>query len=666
MTRPRGVRRLALSTVLAALVVVLLPGAGPASAHAFVVSSNPSDGQVLATAPTELRLRLSEPVVLGSTSVTLVGGSVRRELTGLRVVEAAGAGSERSGSDGAQGGGSGAAGAEADEAPVELVATLPPLERGSYRVSVETFSADDLHRTAAVLVFGVREQVAAAGRQEVAPRLDEALLRWVVLAGLSLGLGSGLLGRLARPAAHQSLVRVRAAADHVAAAGCGMAALTALALLVVQVSGEGSAGLEVLRGAYGARWATREAGLLLLAAAAALRWRRQVPRGTLLVFTTGALLATSGEALLGHAGAGTTTSWTRVAATALHVGAAATWLGAAVLLTGCTLVLRREGVPGRALARSLLRRFGLPAAACVSVMLVTGLLLASNVVASVDALLVTDYGRVLLTKTALATVALLLGLTHALSLHPRLRLGRHTAVTAARTPGRSLVAEGGAATMALALAAVLAAGQPAIGPGLVVDPAAAFEPTTSAFAEDLQEQVSIQPNRPGPNIVVVTVSSTRRPDPAPVVGVSVSLQASGSGWRAVGTGERSAPGQWSIPVTLTGAGRASATVTVTRVGRAPTVLPLPWVVAQSVPSEPVVSLASVQGWLRGAAAALGLALLLAWVVGGLRSWRRRRTPATLSVAALLAAPVGPPVRAPAGEPVATPDEQPASGHATSR
>lgn len=629
MTGPGRARRLALWATLAALAGMVFAGAGPASAHAFLVSSNPSDGQVLDTAPAELRLRLSEPVLLGSTSVTVVGGSVRHELTGLRLVEGTvpgtpDAGTPDPGSGGGAGAGSQGSQVGSDEAPVELVAALPPLGRGSYRVSMETVSADDLHRTAAVLVFGVQQQVAAAGRQEAAPRLDEALLRWVVLAGLCLGLGAPLVRRLTRPARHPSVVGVATSADQVAAAACGLAALTGLALLAVQLSGEGAAGVEALRGGYGARWLLREVGLLALGASAALRWRRTAPRVADAALACGAVLATMGEALLGHAGAGATTSWARVVATAAHIGAATTWAGAVVLLTGCTLVLRHGGVPGRALARALLRRFALPAAGCVSVMVVTGVFLASSVVTSVDAVLVTDYGRVLVAKVVLTALALLLGLAHTRSLHPALRLRGPRAATASITPGRSLLVEGVAAAGALVLAAVLAAGQPAVGPALLGDPGAGFDPTVSAFADDLQEQVSIRPNRPGPNIAVVTVSSTRRPDPAPVTGVSVAVYAVGGALRSAGTGEQSAPEQWSVPVTMTQSGRVDTVVTVTRTGVPPTVLPVDWVVAQAAPAVPVVSLAPVQGWLRAGAAALALLLALAWGLGTARWWRRRR------------------------------------------
>ncbi len=606
------VRRGALLVLVVALGLLL--GAAPASAHAYLVSSNPSDGQVLDQAPSELRLRLSETVILGSTSLVVVGADERHVLTDLRLVETpTGDGTSPSGA---------AASAAADESPVELVAALPALPRGSYRVSLETVSADDLHRTGAVLVFGVREQVRAAGRQETPPRLDEALLRWLVLGGLCLGLGSALFRRLTRAAGHVRLVRLADATDLAAVGAGALACLAAAVLLVVQVVAGGGSVAQVLSGGYGERWLLRELGLVLLAAAALLRRGGRAPRSAVGVLFVGALAASTGEALLGHSGSGTI-SLTRVGATALHVTAAATWTGGVVVLAVATVLLRREGVLGRALARGVLRRFGGPAAACVGVMVATGVYLASSVVASVDALLLTDYGRVLVAKLLVTGLALGLGLHHTRGLHPHLRPSRGP-IHAARTPGRSLALEGGAVAGALALAAVLAAGQPAVGPSLVRDSAVGGTATASAFADDLQEQVSLSPNRPGPNIAVITVSNTRRPEPAPIEGVGLSLYSPSGGLRATGAAELSAPGQWSVPVTVTQAGATRLVVTVRRTGMAPTDLSMDWRVAQASPPVAVVSLDPVDGWLAGAGIVLAAILLLGWSVVGVRTWQGRR------------------------------------------
>ena len=138
-----GARRLA--AVLAAALLAVLVGPVPgAQAHAFLARSNPADGQVLAAAPAQLRLDFSESVVLAATEIDVVDGS-GRHMTPTRLTLVA---------QGDQDAADASAGPDTEE-PVEVVAALPALGRGSYRVSWRTLSSDDLHRTSGVLVFGV-------------------------------------------------------------------------------------------------------------------------------------------------------------------------------------------------------------------------------------------------------------------------------------------------------------------------------------------------------------------------------------------------------------------------------------------------------------------------------------------------------------------------------
>jgi len=159
--RTSRLRRLVL--VLAAVGAMALAGPVPAAqAHAFLASSTPADGQVLTTAPDVLRLDFSESVVLSATRIDLVDGAGGHFApTALDLVSA----EERGGT----------------ESPVQVVATLPALDHGTYRVSWETLSSDDLHATSGVLVFGVDEAVVAGGLVEPTPPPTEAGLRWLVL-----------------------------------------------------------------------------------------------------------------------------------------------------------------------------------------------------------------------------------------------------------------------------------------------------------------------------------------------------------------------------------------------------------------------------------------------------------------------------------------------------
>ncbi|MDT4906823.1 MAG: copper transport protein, partial [Pseudonocardiales bacterium] len=132
---PRRVRLAVAVLAMSAGLVVLSPSS-PASAHAFLTDSNPADGAVLAAAPGTLRLQFSESVVIAATRIDIVdSGGHHYKPTALRLVHT----------------GSG----DSTEEPAQIVGDLPALARSAYRVSWETLSSDDLHRTSGLLVFGV-------------------------------------------------------------------------------------------------------------------------------------------------------------------------------------------------------------------------------------------------------------------------------------------------------------------------------------------------------------------------------------------------------------------------------------------------------------------------------------------------------------------------------
>lgn len=72
--RPRSPLRLigAALAGAAAVLLVLALGTLPADAHATLVGTDPTDGQVLAEAPVELVLTFNEPVQLGDEPVRVL------------------------------------------------------------------------------------------------------------------------------------------------------------------------------------------------------------------------------------------------------------------------------------------------------------------------------------------------------------------------------------------------------------------------------------------------------------------------------------------------------------------------------------------------------------------------------------------------------------------
>ena len=260
----------------------------------------------------------------------------------------------------------------------------------------------------------------------------------------------------------------------------------------------------------------------------------------------------------------------------------------------------------------MLRSFAVPAAACVSVAVVTGVYLSSTVVVSVDALIATTYGRLLLVKVGLVALMGAAGLVN----HRRLR-GWHDL----DVPRRTVAAEALLGVLALAATGALASGQPATEPEFLGTPAATRGPLTS-LVEDLQEGVSLRPNVPGRNVASIDAFDTRRPSPGTVTGVD--LEVNGSTLAAAPLGD----GHWSVPLDDVPAGRVTLTVTVHRDGLRNIRWRQPWVVGRSTPArQPVVSMAPVSDLLRWTAGGLTVLLTGGWAWSFGR--RRRARPAEL-------------------------------------
>jgi copper transport protein len=338
--------------------------------------------------------------------------------------------------------------------------------------------------------------------------------------------------------------------------------LGSLVLLTFQLSGTG---WSILASGYGVRWGLRELGFVLLLGAAIRGSSRIATTGLLL----GAALVGSGTALLGHSGATSQLSVTRILADTLHLIAASTWAGALViglLIAASGFRHSRKMLPE---AITVLRSFGLPAAICISVVISTGLYLTSSVIGSVDAALATFYGRTLLLKAGLVAIIGLLGVIN----HRRVR---------GRGPGLrrgTVLAEAVLAVAVLGLSATITSGQPALEPQLVRDPGAVAVPLQDARVADLQQTLAVRPNAPGRNLVIVEVFDTRRPAPAPVRALTVSLvDADGSTLPPVAA-QRLADGRWSAPVVLSGSGSVRFAVTVQRAGLPEATHSYQWVVA---------------------------------------------------------------------------------------
>ncbi|WP_405585166.1 copper resistance CopC/CopD family protein [Streptomyces sp. NBC_01092] len=361
------------------LVLFLLGGTGPASAHAALRATDPEDGTVLKSAPRDITLTFTESVGLLDDSFRVLDPDGRRLRTG----------EPEHASDGA------------DTARVTLPAKLA---QGTYTVAWRVVSADS-HPVSGAFTFSVGKQSLTTASIDTGPTEDPAtkslynIARYLAYLAVALLIGTATFMAVCRPPDAPVLHRLLRA-------GWWTLLAATVALLVLRApyeTGEGPLGslsvdslTRTLTSRPGEVLLARLA-LLLVAALYLVRLsRRGKPYGW-----TGAALAVglamtwaAGE----HASAGIQVP-VAMTSSALHLLATAVWLGglAALLLT----LYRAHLTP------AAVTRFSRLAFASVTVLVVTGVYQSWRGLGSWDALTGTTYGRLLTLK--LVAVVLLLG-----------------------------------------------------------------------------------------------------------------------------------------------------------------------------------------------------------------------------------------------------------------
>ncbi len=393
--RPRAaVRRLAF---LAALVVTVLISVAPsASAHATVVSTSPSDGQVVATAPTVVSVRFDEPVQMQFGALRVFSP------TGSRVDE--GSPSHPTG--------------HSDTVEVALASGLG---HGTYTVAWHVISADS-HPVSGAFTFSVGSSSATSVSQDTLNAGGSktvgvlyGIARGVAYGGFALIVGAtGFLLYCWPPGGASRRVRAMIAA--------GWAALVAATLAVLGLQGpyDGGFGLDrvfdttVLHTTLGTRLGTALAVRLMLLGLYGVGLGLVLPKVEeasvnlrIAATTAGAALAigmAATWAAADHAGVGSQVPLA-LPLDIVHVMAMGTWLGGLTVVVAA--LLRPAGADVPVLARAV-RRFSTIAACCIGALVATGTYQAWRQVGTLGALTGTVYGRLLLVK--LLGVGLLIAL----------------------------------------------------------------------------------------------------------------------------------------------------------------------------------------------------------------------------------------------------------------
>lgn len=368
---------------LAVLVALVLAPASPASAHAQLSSTDPTDGAVLDTAPSQITLRFTEGITVRPDGVRVLDRDADRVDGGI-------------------------AEAQGDVVVAPIEQPLPP---GGYVVAWRVVSADG-HPVHGAFTFSVgtrtavSDDVVARAFAGSADSRDErlgAVLRAVAYVAILASAGAVWVGAALRREHDPTPV------------GRGVTVLGAVGLFAVLLqvpvqaslaSGQGLGaiaedGVLGLALADGVGWslAITSIGLLALLVTSGLPFRPAVRRLAL----AGAALAPLGLVVTGH----TRTMSPAVVgylADAAHVAAGAVWLGGLGALLA--VVRRRRAADDAPGAAEAVARFSGWAGAVVAVVVAAGLVLTWIEVGSLSALTSTTYGRYLMAKVAVALLVI--------------------------------------------------------------------------------------------------------------------------------------------------------------------------------------------------------------------------------------------------------------------
>ena len=443
---------------LGLLCAALLAAAAPAGAHALLQHSVPAGGAVLQHAPAEIVLTFTE--------------IPEPSLSSVHVLDSTGRQVDRSGGEPVPG------------QPLELRVPLGPLPNGAYTVTWRTVSRVDGHVTGGAFAFGVGVTPAASpvAAATTFPSPRSVVSRWALYIGLAGLVGAAWVWTAAfseppRRGRWYAWIIWAVAAAGVIGFGLAQAADAGVGLGRVLATPLGTAlwwrFLPILA-----------AGAALSVAEGARTGRGRTALAAAGVFAAGSMLA---DVLAGHAAAAAgPLRWANIADQWLHILSVGVWLGGLA-----ALLVALGTVPSDAKAAAV-GRFSLVAGVALGVTALTGVLRAVDEVGRWDALLTTDFGRLVIVKAALLLLLAVLG-----------AINRYRSVPAALATLRGLRRVGGAelavAVVVLGVTGVLTGLAP---PSLLRQAgqaATAIIVNGADFATSVRVGLDIAPGYPGTN-----------------------------------------------------------------------------------------------------------------------------------------------------------------------
>jgi len=369
----RGARARRLAAAGAALVVAI-GLASPAIAHALLASSQPAAGSNLSSAPTEVVLTFTEAPDPKLSSIQVLSSTGTSVTTGTAT---------------------GVVGS-----PTKLRVGLRELKPGVYTVAWTTVSSVDGHLARGSFAFGVGAtpptsgvSTEAGGSSPVSP--VSVVGRWLLYGGLIVLLGAAFVGLVVFPTPPPPTLPLVA---------WGWVAATAGSVVVIGVQMvEAGVGFgRIIGTSLGMAVLVRFVPLLVALPAIVWLLRRRATRRGLVVVAVAAAAAMLGDVGESHAAASGAVMF-NIVVQWVHVAASGTWLGGLV-----ALLLGLRGRPSPETRRTAIR-FANTATVGIALVALSGVVRALSEIGPLQNLAFTDFGRLLVAKSALLGVLGVLG-----------------------------------------------------------------------------------------------------------------------------------------------------------------------------------------------------------------------------------------------------------------
>jgi copper transport protein len=462
--------------------VVAIGLASPAMAHALLASSQPAAGSNLSSAPNEVVLTFTEAPDPKLSSVQVLGS------TGTSVTTGPAAGVAGS--------------------PTKLRVGLQALKPGVYTVAWTTVSSVDGHLARGSFAFGVGatppseggESIETAGLSPVSPVAVAG--RWLLYGGLIVLLGAAFVALVVFPIPPPPTVPLVLWGWVVAMAG-------SVVIIGVQMVDAGVGLGNVVGTSIGLAVLLRFVPLLVALPAIVWLLRRGASRPGLVVVAVAAGAAMLGDVAESHAAASGAVLF-NVAVQWVHVAASGTWLGGLVALL---LGLRGQPSPE---TRRIATRFANSATVGIGLVALSGVVRALSEIGPLQNLAFTDFGRLLVAKSALLGVLGGLGLIN----HFRSVPGAGKSLGLLRRIGSMELI---VATTVLVLSATLVNLAPPAQATTAVQPASpSVTVSGSDFGTTVRMQLSAIPGTSGFNVFRATLNDYD--SGAPLSGRTVTLR----------------------------------------------------------------------------------------------------------------------------------------------